>query len=632
MSAIAGVQSFQPLPEEAPEILSRMVREHASLAPDGGSVARRPGVAMAFGAFHVTEESRRARQPWVDGDLMIGWDGRLDNRGELERLIAVPEASRLTDVELVAGVYRRLGDDAWARLIGDFAAALWDDAAGRLILARDAMGGRPLFYRTDGSCLLWASTLGALAAAQTAEPEIDDDWLLAYLLRLMSPTETPYRGIRGVPAGHLVVAERAGLRIVPCWTLGRHPEIRYRDDRDYEQHFRELFFEAVRVRLRTGGAPVCAELSGGLDSSSVACVARHLLRTESVEAGDVTTYSIVYDRASTADERRYIRPVEQRLGRRSLYLLEDDHPMLSAGFERPWTEIPYFLQTLRAPHVYAAERLAESRTRVVLTGAGGDQLMWNDIEAPYYLADLLARGRLAAVWRELGSWRSRTARTQYPQPLPQLVLRGLLRPLIASLRGRSRSPDMRSLLPYLTGDLRSLQRRSWKLINPPLPWLRPSRLPPVEELRDVISHITWFYHFDRLGFQMSHPFLHRPLVEFCLGIPNQQFVRVDETRSLQRRALRDLLPPEVAQRYTKVGPDEAILRGLRREWSTVEKLLEDSRVCRRGFADAGRLRRALERASGGYAPCNMDLVRLLEVEIWLRGREEPRGDLRARAA
>ena len=160
-----------------------------------------------------------------------------------------------------------------------------------------------------------------------------------------------------------------------------------------------------------------------------------------------------------------------------------------------------------------------------------------------------------------------------------------------------------------------------KANNPPLRFVRPSRLPVVEDLRDVMAHITWFYHFNTLGFEMSHPFLHRPLVELCLGMPNDQFIRVDETRSLQRRALRDLLPPEVAQRYTKVGPDEAILRGLRRQWSQIELLLSDSRVCRLGMADGPATLRAFERASGGYAPCNMDLARLLEVEIWLRGRE-----------
>lgn len=623
MSAIAGFHNTIALPEWTRDRLPAVTRASRAHAPDGDRSVCRGKVAMAFSAFHITAESRRAHQPLELGDLLLAWDGRLDNRSAIESLLPADHrgSASTTDAELVASLYETLGKGAFGRLVGDFAFALWDGRRERLYLVRDAMGARPLFYCEDDGTLLWASSLSALFAGRGSVPEVDDDWLGAYLLRVMPSDRTPYRGVQRVPAGSMLIADRSGLRSASHWTLGECPEIRYSSDADYEEHFRALFFDAVRSRMRTGGSPLCSELSGGLDSSSVACVAHHLLHAESVEASDLLTYSIVYDRASTADEREYIGAVEKRLGKPGIHLLEDDHPMLAEGFEQPWAEIPYFLQTLRAPHIHAGQRLAETGTRMVLTGAGGDQLMWNDIEAPFYLADLARDGQIRELGRQLHAWHHRPARSQYPQPLPQLVLRGLFRPIFSSLRGRGRPYAPLGLFPYLSPKLASLYHQTWKQNNPPLRGIRPSRLPPVEDLRDVITHVGWFYHFERLGFQMSHPFLHRPFVEFCLGIPNEQFVRVDETRSLQRRALRDLLPRAVLERRTKVGPDEAILRGLRREWSTIERLLDGSRVCARGFARPGLLHAAMERASGGFAPCNMDLVRLLEVEIWLRGQE-----------
>jgi asparagine synthase (glutamine-hydrolysing) len=624
MSAIAGIYREEALPTDAPARLAEMQQHLASIAPDGSRQLCGARVGMAFSAFHITSDSRKVPQPYQRGTLWVSWDGRLDNRTEVARRIASEAGTPvepLTDVELVAHAYETLGDRAIGLLVGDFAVAIWDGRRQRLILARDGLGARPLFYRQDGETLYWGSTLGVLRVAGQESLGVDDRWLAAYLLRLVPADGTPYRDVRKIPAGHMLIVDRDGHHWLRHWTLGRHPEIRYRCDADYEEHFREIFFDAVRVRMRTGGAPLCCELSGGLDSSSIACVAHHLLRTESVEARDVLTYSIVYDRASTADEREFITQVEERLGKKGIHLLEDEHPMLAAGFERPWSEIPYFLQTLRAPHVYAGQRLAETGTRVVLTGAGGDQLLWNDVEAPYSLADLAMAGRYRELWHQLGKWRLRSARTAYPQPLPQLILRGLLQPVVASLWGRSKRYTASGLFAHLAGKLNSLHRKTWRANNPRLPMIRPSRLPPVEELRSVSAHVGWFYQFERLGFQMSHPYLHRPLVEFCLGIPNDQFVRVDETRSLQRRALRDLLPPGISSRYTKVGPDEAILRGFRREWSTLETLVEDSRACAMGLADQKLVHTALERASAGFAPFNMDLVRFLEVEIWLRGQE-----------
>jgi len=623
MSAIAGIHRFGVLPPETPEILSRMSSALASIGPDGGAVEYREDVAMAHRAFHVTRESRFARQPYVSPDgLLVSWDGRLDNRDELSRQLGLASLAERTDVELVARTYRSLGSELFSHLVGDFALALWDASTQRLILARDAFGGRPLFYRRDGDRMVWASTLSALLASQVFAAEIDDEWLTCHLIREACPERTPYRGVRPVPPGQLVIVEGHRLNTRRFWNPGGDREIRYGDDAEYEEHFRELFFDAVRCRLHSGGTPVCAELSGGLDSSSVACVADCLLRSETSEASDLFTYSFVYDQASSSDEREFIRPVEQRLARQSFHILEDEHPLL-ADLAHPTTEVPHFFQTSGALYRHGAELMRRHGARVLLTGFGGDQLMWSEVPLPFHLADLAARGRFASLFRELRRWHHRG--TRFPEPYPQLVWHGVLRPLGAMMRGRSLGGFARHCFPWLSDRLRQESRRHRQQSLPRSRGFRglPSRLACIADLDFLVAHLVWSYHYAELGVEVTHPFLHRPLVDFCLAIPIDQFVRPHETRSLHRRALRDVLPHETVNRTTKSGPDEAMVRALRREWPTIRALLTDARVCERGYADRERLAASLERASFGLGAGGLDLLRLLEVEVWLRAQERP---------
>jgi asparagine synthase (glutamine-hydrolysing) len=123
--------------------------------------------------------------------------------------------------------------------------------------------------------------------------------------------------------------------------------------------------------------------------------------------------------------------------------------------------------------------------------------------------------------------------------------------------------------------------------------------------------------------ELSAPYLDRDLVEFCLGVPSDQFVRRGETRSLHRRALAGLLPPRIARRRDKQGPDEAILRAIAERWGDLQPLLEEPRVASRGWMNAAAFRRVLQEARfgkpGDYLPA---LLPSLALEVWMRAAEE----------
>jgi hypothetical protein len=155
--------------------------------------------------------------------------------------------------------------------------------------------------------------------------------------------------------------------------------------------------------------------------------------------------------------------------------------------------------------------------------------------------------------------------------------------------------------------------------------LLPSLRQRASYLRSEVGILAWQYcAMDPAEVHLTHPFLHRPLVEMCLSVPLDQLLRNGETRSLCRRALRDLLPEKIARRRDKRGPDEAFHRAVARHWNGIERLLAGSRVVARGYADGARLREALQQARFGNGQGLTALLRALALEYWLRGLSQPR--------
>jgi asparagine synthetase B (glutamine-hydrolysing) len=131
--------------------------------------------------------------------------------------------------------------------------------------------------------------------------------------------------------------------------------------------------------------------------------------------------------------------------------------------------------------------------------------------------------------------------------------------------------------------------------------------------------------------EVSHPYLHRPLVEFLQAIPCEQRVRPGETRSLMRRALRDVLPEKILKRRSKKGPDEALFRALARQWPKLRPILENTLVCARGYMNAEAMQAALERVMHGCEKYSFAVMQTISLEFWLRALER-RGSTAKNAA
>ncbi|MFZ0881765.1 MAG: asparagine synthase-related protein, partial [Candidatus Acidiferrales bacterium] len=276
MSAQFGRCSFDKRlpPSDFVEQVSAML---APYGPDDHSCYHQDGVSILYRAFHTTKESRQEAQPHIARcGALITWDGRLDNRADLIERSSGSLSVDAADVAIVAAAYDRFGAGCFAKLIGDWALAIWNPNEQALLLAKDPIGTRPLYYSVRESEIAWSSVLEPLMLFAGPDFVLNEEYLAGWFASFPAPHLTPYVGLDAVPPSCFVRLERGRRTTRKYWDFDPAKRIRYRSDAEYEEHFRGIFTEAVQRRLRSE-TPVLAELSGGMDSSTIVCVADTIL-------------------------------------------------------------------------------------------------------------------------------------------------------------------------------------------------------------------------------------------------------------------------------------------------------------------------------------------------------------------
>ncbi|PYN44096.1 MAG: asparagine synthetase B, partial [Candidatus Rokuibacteriota bacterium] len=311
MSGLAGVYGLDGRPVDV-SLLRRLTEAVAHRGPDGEGYWTDGAIGLGHRIARTTPESLGEKQPLLDerGALCLVLDGRVDNRAELAAWLraAGVHLRTDTDAELVLQSYALWVDGCASRIVGDFAFAIWDRRRRRLFCARDPLGTRPFYYRDDGPTFMWGSELRQLLDTLPLDPEPNEGVLGEYLSsRLVDSRETLYRGILRLSPGHVLTVEDGCVRTTRYFDVDPRREIRYRSDDEYAEHFREIFREAVRCRLRSV-TPVAVFLSGGLDSSSIVGAAARLVRDGHVAGPGFETYSLDFTRPA-ADERSWVDDV-----------------------------------------------------------------------------------------------------------------------------------------------------------------------------------------------------------------------------------------------------------------------------------------------------------------------------------
>jgi asparagine synthase (glutamine-hydrolysing) len=586
------------------DALCRMARAMEYRGPDGVDACRFGYAALGIALLRSTRESARERAlETLDGQVWIAADARLDARGDL-----VSELRRAcrgmgagpTDAELILHAYRSWGDACVDHLLGDFAFALWDAPARRLLCARDHLGVKPFFHALAGETLVVGNTVESIlrhpdVSAEPSPASLADFLAYGYV---PDPAATAYRAVHALPPGHLLVAEDGDVRVRRYWALPADvEELRYRRPEEYAEHFHDVFEAAVRDRLRGGGAGIL--LSGGLDSTAVAATAvegRARRNRPALHAFTGVSTALVPDR-----ERRYAAIAARAL----------DIPVRFHCIDRYRSFERWGTPALRRPEpsddpllAFTADHLAiiAATARVCLTGEGGDAVLR---ESASRLARLVAEGRIGTALAEAAAY------VRWHGRLPRPGIRSLL-------RARRRPPDGPPIPAWLRSDVaRDVKERAAERAANVRP--HPTRPEAWTRLADPFwpAYLAQYDPgFTRVPLEFRHPFLDLRVAELALSIPPAQWYN---DKGLIKVAMRGRLPREILRRRKAPFAGD-LLAALRARGGSgwLGGLGVDASV------DALVDRAAVPRAAGGLAgarPGDLSVdLRPLCLALWLRDR------------
>ena len=570
VSAIAGLWRLDGRPAAAADIASISARL-AHRGPDGAGTWAGGSIALAHRLLHSTPESLTERHPIVSRDraLVLVADARIDNRDELREALelAPAEVQTWTDAEWIMGAYRRWQDSAPEHLLGDFAFALWDARRQVLFCARDHFGVKPFYYHhVPGRLFAFASEIKGLLALAEVPRRLNETRVADYLASLLEDKEsTFYEGILRLAPAHQMIVSRDGVRRESYWALDPEREIRLASDAEYAEAFREVFTEAVRSRLRSA-FPVGSMLSGGLDSSSIVCVARQLLAEEG--RGPLHAFSAVFDNVPESDERPYMEAVLAQGGLNHdavrgdlLDPIEEQQRILEQQDE------PYYAPNLFL-HWGLYRKAQERGVRVLLDGLDGDSTVSHAIG---YLGELARTGRWWRLAQEIRGLSRNFGRSPWVilkghaiRPLaPDMLLRAwrAVRPrkvgggsdgaLLDPDFGRRMGVEQRLREERAAQRAAALSAREFHYQH-----LTQGIIPLVLEVADRAAAAA--------SIEPRYPFFDRRLAELCLAMPADQKLRDGWTRRVMRNAMDGILPPAIRWRGGKANLSPNFIQVARR--------------------------------------------------------------------
>jgi asparagine synthase (glutamine-hydrolysing) len=404
MCGIGGIFEYErtdPIPQELVHAMNQTILHRG---PDDEGIFVGPGIGLGFRRLSIIDLAG-GHQPISneDGTIWVMLNGEIYNYPELRKELETRGHRFAThsDTETIVHLYEDFGADCFARLRGMFAIAIWDSRNRALILARDRVGKKPLFYGADKRHIVFGSELKVLLAANNFPREIDHEALADYFSFGYIPApKTIYRAARKVRPGHYVIASSSDVREVCYWDLSfSDKDVEERSETEWAELLRHQLCEATRIRLMSD-VPLGAFLSGGIDSSSVVAMMTHLMKRP------VTTCSIGFEEQEY-NEADFARDVAQKFNANhherivrpsALDVLEK----LVWHFDEP------FADSSAIPTYYVSQ-VAREHVTVALGGDGGDENLagYRRYMLDHYenrLRQYVPSGVRRQVFGRLGEW------------------------------------------------------------------------------------------------------------------------------------------------------------------------------------------------------------------------------------
>lgn len=568
MSAITGI-FYRDGREVDSELIKKMNDKLSHRGPDGSDFWYEGSIALGHQMLWTTQESLHENLPYHNkkAGLVITADARIDNREELSEELDIKDKEDISDSYFILKSYEKWGEKCPEHLLGDFAFAIWDEKDEKLFCARDHMGVKPFYYYLDDKMFVFGTEIKSLFAIPGVPYKLNELKLGFFLPNKNIKDDkifTFYEGIlRLIPAYYASITVKT-KRMKRYWKLDPNSDIVMDSEEDYIEAFLKIFKEAVNCRLRSA-LPIGFDLSGGLDSSSIVCMAKNILSNKSPQI-NLNTFSYVFDEFPQIDERFYIEKVINTGEIEANYIFADKiSPLEHEGDTLSQQDQPYinpFFPIIRS----SFKNMHEKNIRILLSGTGGDNLFTNgkkyfvELAVKFQWYQLIRELKLSAKVRNQSFYRKLFTVVIFP--LIPNYLKKLLNKLICPFTTKvTCKPN------YLNRDFaKKLENNRGKYCKD---FKKLNKLNTFKKYHyilltgDVIQE-----HFENLdlasgtfSLDLRHPYYDKRLVEFCYSLPNEMKVNV-WNRFIQRAAMEGIIPPEIQKRNNKGDFSPFLIRNL----------------------------------------------------------------------
>ena len=626
MCGIAGIVASDRLhaDERARLTLMRDVLTHRG--PDDAGTYCSEQAGLAHRRLSIVDLAA-GHQPLSneDGSIWVVFNGEIYNHAEIRPTLEAAGHQYRTrcDTETIVHAYEQWGDACVERFRGMFAFAIWDGRRRRLLLARDRMGIKPLYWTMTRGRLLFGSEIKAILASGLIRAEANEEAVPELLgTRYVSGPETLFRGIQRLMPGHVLVFEHGVPSVRQWWDVPvgrRSPEIDRMSDAEVVAAFRARLEDAVRTRLMAD-VPLGMFLSGGLDSSVIAALMARMVDRP------LETFSVAF-RPQAFSELDYARTVAAAIGANPHEIVIDERDFFGALPRLVWHEDEPIAHPSSVP-LYFVSKLAADHVKVVLTGEGSDELLAGYGKYPRALANWRAGALWAAAPEPLRRFVSDTLVPRLPGRVGRYARRSflamprtpeamffdnfasiglarqatLLAPRLARLATPAAYAASRAYFETPNGHSTTLDRLLYADLKTYL----------VELLmkQDQMSMAA--------SIESRVPFLDHHLVEFAAQLPPRMKLRGLTTKWILREAARDLLPQTILTR-PKMGFPVPFGQWLRGGGADIARdVLLDTRARQRGLTDPGAVAALIDRHAAGAGDGTDALWSLMNLELWYR--------------
>lgn len=602
MSAIAGFLGLDGRPAEATK-LERMINVLSHRGPDGAAIRCGGVIGLGHRMLWTTPQSMSEELPLAKGNLLITADARIDNREELISALGLEDhlAATLTDSALILAAYEKWGENCPEKLLGDFAFGIWDQRNQVLFCARDYFGVRPFYYyHRPGRVFAFASEIKALLCLPDVPCRLNEARIGDYLAVLPGDkTSTFYQDVLRLPPAHSLTVHRQGIGLREFWAMDPVFERHLGLDREYAETYLDVFAKAVHCRLRSA-FPIGSALSGGLDSSSVVCVAREYLERQREQP--LKTFSGIFETVLDSDERPYIDALIAQGG------IEPHHVQVDRI--SPLVELERVLwhqeEPIWAPNLFMHWGLygaaQQQGVRIFLDGFLGDNVVCHGWE---YLMDLAHAWRWISLFGQIKGIAKRQRGYSLGPMLWRYCWEYSFKPRLPRLLRRARSGSGHAesailrLDPAINPDFARridlLER--YRVLQPPPP--KPPGAARQRQYRDLtageiplgleVANKT----ASAFSLEGSYPFADRRVAELCLATPSDQRVHDGRSRLFVRRALANHLPEKICWRSDKGDLSHNLKQGLLRfERERLDEVILHNPLTLETYFDMAKLRRS----------------------------------------